>query len=312
MSRQLKSQTQYLFKETYPFWLSTKLITAFLFAVTILFFIRFLSPLSQQVLSGPNDLSSQFIWWRQFGFEELKKGHLALWNPHLFSGAPFFGGFQSALLYPFNWLYIFLPMAFTMNLVIAVHVFLAGWFTFLWINKRGSHLASALLAALMYMFSGAYFIRILAGHLSNLCAMTWIPLIFLAVDGYRDNSRFRWVVLGAFAIAMQVFSGHVQYVYYTAVLTSVYVSLVLPDLKNKLKFLSAFLTMYAGGALLSAVQLLAGWDAAGESVRAKGMSVYVLDMLDMNTERLVCLLMPNFFGSWQNYWGGGTYYIGRP
>src|SRR5208282_4261617 len=104
----------------------------------LILFWRFLSPSTHWVLSRDNeDLAGQFLWWRQFGFEELKKGHLALWNPFVYCGEPFFGGFQSALLYPPNWLFMFLPLPFAVNLSIALHTFLAGWFTFLWARNRG-------------------------------------------------------------------------------------------------------------------------------------------------------------------------------
>ena len=54
------------------------------------------------------DIRVQFAHWRYFGFEHLRQGNLPLWNPHIFSGAPFFGGFQSAMLYPPNFLYLIL------------------------------------------------------------------------------------------------------------------------------------------------------------------------------------------------------------
>src|SRR3984885_8925961 len=117
---------------------------------TAVLFNRFLYPFTRQVLSlSGEDMTGQFAWWRQFGFEELKKGHLALWNPHLYCGAPFFGGFQSALLYPPNWLFMFLPLPFALNFSMALHVFLAGWFTYLWVSARGSHPVSALMGGFM-------------------------------------------------------------------------------------------------------------------------------------------------------------------
>ncbi|HJT23117.1 MAG TPA: hypothetical protein VJ873_00965, partial [bacterium] len=218
----------------------------------------------------------------------------------------------SALLYPPNWLFMVLPMPFAMNLVMALHVFLAGWFTYSWIRKRGSRRASALLAAWMFMFSGAFFLRITVGNLSNLCTMAWIPLIFLAVDGFRQDRRWRWVLLGALAVAFQVFAGHVQYVYYTALVMSVYVVLLLPRVKGRLSFMGGFFLMYASAGLLAAVQLLAGWDASMESIRGKGLPLDILSMLDMNPERLCFLLMPRFFGNWNDYWGGGIYCEGHP
>jgi hypothetical protein len=280
--------------------------------VTLLLFNRFLSPSGHWVLSRTGDMTSQFVWWRQFGFEELKKGHLALWNPHLFCGVPFFGGFQSALLYPPNWLFMALPLGFAINFSIALHVFLAGFFTFLWLKGRKAHPASALLGAFMFMFSGAFFTRIVVGQISNLCTIPWIPLVFLALDKVREEWNWKWIFLGWFALAMQFFSGHVQYCYYTGMIAFFYVLLSLKGTDRKPRFLSAFVLMYGGAALLAAVQLLAGWDAAFQSVRTQRLSIDILDMADMTLERVWCFLMPNFFGSWDNYWGGGMYCEGHP
>lgn len=72
------------------------------------------------------DLALHFLWWGEFGFGELAKGNLALWNPHIFSGAPFFGNTQSALLYPPNWLFLALPLS--TNWSIALNAWLLGAF----------------------------------------------------------------------------------------------------------------------------------------------------------------------------------------
>ena len=49
----------------------------------------------KRVLGHPgSDMFLQYFAWREFGFRELAKGNLALWNPHIFSGAPYFGGMQ--------------------------------------------------------------------------------------------------------------------------------------------------------------------------------------------------------------------------
>ncbi len=284
----------------------------FLLVAVLLLFNRFLDPSGHWVLSHAGDLTKQFVWWRQFGFGELRKGHLVLWNPHLFSGAPFFGGFQSALLYPPNWLFMVLPLGFALNFSIAFHVFLAGWFTYLWLKGRNTHPASALLGAFMFMFSGAYFTRLAVGQIPNLCTMVWIPLVFLALDQYRDTGGLKWIGTGIFALALQFFSGHVQYCYYTGMAAFFYALLTMRFTDKKARYLMGFLLLYTGASLLAAVQLLAGWDAAFQSVRTQHMSLGSLDVADMTVERAWCFFMPNFFGSWDNYWGGGMYWEGHP
>ena len=102
-----------------------------LLIVTLGFFGDTLFSSNQVVLSHSlTDLARQFVYWRDFGFSQLKQGNLALWNPYIFSGAPYFGGFQSALLYPPNWFYLILPLSKAINFGIALHVFLAidGYF----------------------------------------------------------------------------------------------------------------------------------------------------------------------------------------
>ena len=295
------------FLQTYP----NLSVAAFLAVISLSLFGSYLNPSGHFVLSLPYDLSTQFVWWRQFGFDELRKGHLALWNPHLFGGAPFFGGFQSALLYPLNWSFLFLPIGFALNLSMVLHFFLAGWFTYLWVRSRGNQPGSALLAGLLYMFSGAFYIRILEGHLSNLCAMVWIPLLFWAVDGWKREGRVRWIGWGALVLALQFFSGHIQYSYYTLLGIGFYSAASLYKKSKKLRFLSGVGAMVIFGSLLAAVQLLTGWDAVRESVRSSGLSMHVLDMLDLTPERLCTLLMPSFYGGWRDYWGGWLYYEGN-
>src|ERR1035437_2535636 len=57
-----------------------------------------------------NDLASHFIYWRAFTADQLRHGHLPLWNPYVFCGMPFLGWAQSGVLYPLNLLDLLLPL----------------------------------------------------------------------------------------------------------------------------------------------------------------------------------------------------------
>src|SRR5437016_11341690 len=114
-----------------------------------------------RVLGHPTtDMYLQFLPWRDFGFRELATGNLALWNPYIFGGAPYFGAMQAALLYPPNWLFLILPLAPAVNWSIALHVFATGAFTFCWMRVRGLHVAASFLASVLIMFGGAHFMHI--------------------------------------------------------------------------------------------------------------------------------------------------------
>ena len=154
-------------------WRGPVLAALFLLGLTALALGTTLFSRELVLSNADRDLALQFVHWRKFGFDELRAGRLALWNPHIYCGTPFFGGFQSALLYPPNWLYLCLPLVVAINVGIALHVFLAGAGMSLWMRERGLHGLAALFAGVVFMFSGPFFPHVYAGHLSNLCTMAW-------------------------------------------------------------------------------------------------------------------------------------------
>src|SRR3981081_4349752 len=90
---------------------STLVALALLLALTLAMFGDVLAARDGRVLGNETaDMYLQFFSWRDFGFRELAHGNLALWNPHIYSGAPYFGSMQAALLYPPNWIFLVLPV----------------------------------------------------------------------------------------------------------------------------------------------------------------------------------------------------------
>ncbi len=265
--------------------------------------------------SSETDLAAQFIPWREFGFGQMRQGHLPLWNPHIYGGAPYFAGSQSALLYPPNWLHLVLPTAPAINWGIALHVFLAGVFTYIWCRYRGISMVGAMLAGVLFMFSGQYFFHIFAGHLPHLCVMVWAPLLLLAIDGLAQEGSLRWVLVGIAAVAMQILAGHPQYVYYTALACGVYTLLNLFWSTHRLRLVLGYAGIYAGAAILTAVQLLAALQAVGENVRSGGLPFLVASSFSLHPENLLTLLSPFVLGNGQpGAIGGqsvGFLYFGR-
>jgi len=251
------------------------------------------------------DLSGQFIYWRIFAIRELGNGNLPLWNPHVFSGMPFLGWAQTALLYPPNWLDLLLPLDKSINIIIVLHVFLAGAFTYLWTLRRGLHPIAGVVAAILFMFGSPYFLHVHAGHMTLLCAIAWLPLIFLTVDEMLQTPSLGWALLGAFAVTMQVLSGDVQACFYTGVITAIYLALNLRKAQQQVKTILGFAGMYFGAMLLGAVQILSSFQAASESVRAGGVGYEFASTFSFAPENFITLIAPGFFGDMANapYWG---------
>jgi hypothetical protein len=252
---------------------------------------------STKIIAGKSaDLALQFLPWRNFGFGELRDGNLALWNPHIFGGAPYFAGFQSALLYPPNWLHIFMPVGLAISWINAIHVFLAGFFTNLWCRHRGLSKGASILAGIMFMFSGPYFPHIYAGHLPHIAIMVWAPMLFLSIDLCLEGQFVRGSLLGVGVMAMFLLAGHPEYVYFTGMAAAVYVLVNLFRAKRIPLALAGCALIVVGGTALAAVQLLSGMDAVSESVRSGGTNYEFSASFSFPPENLLTTISPNVFG----------------
>ncbi|MDO8785347.1 MAG: hypothetical protein Q7J12_03930, partial [Syntrophales bacterium] len=224
-----------------------------LFMITLVMFGDVLFTDSGRILSAKGrDLYAGEFSGLDFVYRELRNGNLTLWNPHVFSGS----SMLSTALYPPHFFHLLLPLAQAVNAGIALHVLLAGFFMYLWAAYRRLHPLACLLTAVLLMFSGPYFMHVFAGHVGNLCAMTWAPLIFLAIDGMMDRSALKWALLGIFAVAMQMLTGQFQYVYYTAIAIVLYGGGRLFSIEKRKYVILGLLTIPAGSLLLTAFHVL--------------------------------------------------------
>src|ERR1035437_10852554 len=82
------------------------------------------------------DVIAEIYPWRYFSINQLKQGSIPFWNPYNFSGNPQMANFQTAVFYPFNFLYFLLPFNLSWTLIIMLQPILAGFFMYLFL-KRG-------------------------------------------------------------------------------------------------------------------------------------------------------------------------------
>ena len=289
---------------------SLMVATGLFLVVTLSVFGDVLFNGGDRILSLANqDVYNVFVGWLEFTSAQMKAGNLPLWNPHLYGGAPCLGGFQEALLYPSTWLHLILPLPQAINWGIALHVFLAGLFTYMWMARRGLHPLAAIVSGLIFMFGGGYFLHIVAGHLPNLQTMVWAPLIFLAIDDLTCTRSLRGAWLGAGAVMMQVFAGHPQYVYYTALIAGPYALVGLWNAPSRRNAIAGMALMAIGGIALSAVQLFTVPPAPAANHLLKAcalrLNIQVAGTFAFPPENLLTLFVPGFFGSISDgfYWG---------
>ncbi|MDR0532465.1 MAG: hypothetical protein LBH01_00760 [Verrucomicrobiales bacterium] len=251
------------------------------------------------------DVSNYFYYSYTLAWDGLSQGHLVKWNPYVYGGQPFLGPFQSALLYPVTWILTFLPVSMALNWTVFLHLWLLGTGMYAWSVYRGLKPLAAFAVGVAMMLGGPFFVHVYAGHIPNICSMAWAPFVFWGIDGWLRQRHGGWLLLSAAAAAMQIYAGHPQYFYYTAITAGLYSLIFLFDANHKKSAAVGLLLIYPLAMLLAAAQLLPGLSATSESVRMGGANYEFASMFAFPFENLFTLLSPWFFGDMEAmpYWG---------
>jgi len=254
------------------------------------------------------DVTAHVLWWRPFGFSTLLHGHIPFWDPHLASGVPYFGAFQSAMLYPPNWIFLLLPTSLAINWSFALHTFLSGWFMQLWVRSKRLSWTASMLAGAMYMFGGMTWLRIYAGHHMAVCSIPWIPIVFWSIDGLLRHGGLKWCLLGGGAVAMQILAGFPQFIYYTGIAAGLYLLLGLSRTAHNRRAIVGLVAIYAIGSGIAAAQLLAAVQVNGEGPRSNGLDYQTASagaFVPADALTLACPLLFGDGGTIRNYSPGG-------
>jgi hypothetical protein len=261
----------------------------------------------------------QFVPWRTFAIETLRQGHLPLWNPWLGMGAPLLANYQSALLYPPNFLLAITGPAWGQGLLVMLHLIWAGAGMIVLTRRLGLGSLAQIVAALAYSLSGYVVAR--ASFLSINAATAWLPWVIAGADRLAGEAARRaprgriakaMVVLGL-VLGLQWLSGHAQMAWYSAVLMALW---ILWRAYGLAKWpgvgRAAMWTMGAGllAAALAAAQLIPTAEYLAVSSRQAGVDTGFALTYSFWPWRFLGLLMPGVFGNpaHGDYWGYGAYW----
>ena len=272
---------------------------------------------------GGYDITTYFYPYRDYASFVLREGKIPLWNPYIFLGVPFLANIQSAVFYPFNLLSIYLTAPEAVTVSIITHIFLAGLFMYAFCRVSiGLDSLSALIGGIVFMFSG--FLMQQTGHVNQLNASAWIPLVFLLFDQASKRRSFVFAILGAVVIALQLLAGHSQESYLTMfALGFFYVALMFRvtlrayrEGKQELTGITAFIksvififarmageyilssilfaVMVGLGVGLAAFQLLPTLELSQQSIREGGMAYREAVSFSLPPWQMLRSLLPGF------------------
>ncbi|MBE7551964.1 MAG: YfhO family protein [Anaerolineales bacterium] len=271
----------------------------------------------------------QFWPWHHLAKMSLLAGEWPLWDPLLGNGAPLLANLQTAVFYPFNLLYLVLPIEHGLTLSIILHLALAGLLMYFYTRHLGLQPFAATLSAVTYMLSGYIVGRSQFVVMVNTAA--WFPLLLLLSDRLATRRNPGDVLGLALVLAVQLLAGHAQLWFYGLWVIGPYIifrswsgmanrrtrrASVASDNAPHLPYaplvypLLGFSLAVTLAVLLAAVQLLPTAEFMTQSPRSSGAERIFALTYSFWPWRLLTLLAPTFFGhpATGDYWGYANYW----
>lgn len=292
--------------------LSLGLLPLLIFAVPAL--------LGHPVLLG--DDSAQNFPLRVLVGSQIRHGHLPVFDPYIWSGAPLLGGWNAGAFYPLSLLFVFLPGvgAWTLNLVITYWIAGMGAFAFLRASRLGT--VASFLGALSFAFAGAMTAQVV--HFGLVAGMSWVPIALLALLRLSQcmergrgpdrsawgslRARIGWALLLGVCGAMAILAGEPRAIVEFSVIVPIY---ALWRAVRLGRAGAAYVVWAVGGLVvgagLGAVQWAPGLEAVSTSQRAAS-NYYLFTSGSLYDRWLTLLLVPDLLGGSGSF--GQTPFLG--
>jgi hypothetical protein len=181
--------------------------------ITVLLFREFF--LAGVSMLGTDSLVLSYFA-RNFYTEFVQSAHrLPYWNPLLFGGLPFVEGMHGDIFYPPSLAMFALDARAMWGWKMALHVFLAGVFMYLWLRKGlGLERIPAFFGGLVYMMGADLVSLVLPGGDGKLFVSALAPLVFWLAERAAVRQGVADFAVFALGIALIIFTSHMQAAYF--------------------------------------------------------------------------------------------------
>ena len=260
-----------------------------------------------------SDQYSAGFSFRNFGAEYfLQHGGIPQWNPYLFGGMPYIGAMHGDIFYPTAWLRWIMPVGTAMGVGFALHILLAGLFTYLLVRALRFSWTAALVGGMAYELSGIVLSMVHPGHDGKLFVSALTPLLLWAlVRAIRDARPWAYGAI-ALTVGLIILTPHppmALYAFMAAAIFGAYLLFLDPErnaARSRGQILGLVLGSVAIGVAIAAVQILPVYHYLPYSTRAVGHSASsyaYATAYALPPAELIGTVLPQFNGIGMLYWG---------
>ncbi|HUP90376.1 MAG TPA: YfhO family protein [Longimicrobiales bacterium] len=137
-----------------------------------------------------------------------------LWDPLLYGGLPFVDGMHGDIFYPPSLALSLFGAERMWGYKLALHIFLAGIFMYLWLREIGVSRGSAMLGGIVFMMGADLVSLVFPGGDGKLFVSALAPLAFMFTERAARNRRVQDYATFSLVLALVMFTSHMQAAYF--------------------------------------------------------------------------------------------------
>ncbi|MFH1850468.1 MAG: YfhO family protein [archaeon] len=287
------------------------------FALSAIVFHNLLGAPDDSIIAG-SDIILNLAPRHIFISNAVREWHIPWWLPYYAGGVPVVSDPTSMLLYFPLW-----PLFITGNLsyygfLSFAQVAFAGFFMFILARRLNMSTAASVMSSVIYAFSGQVLSAAYVGHILHLASFTFYPLIMLfSISILTQKKKSVYAAALALVLAITLFSGHIQYLYYIVLsLTVLYIMQFFASRRQGALGEFARSSLYFAAAailfvLISLPQIVPTAELATLVAGSQRGSYEFATVGSFHPLLFIRFLSPNLFGDEDNYFFF-TYYTENP
>jgi len=258
-----------------------------------------------------SDLVLENYQWKSFIRQSISDGTIPLWQPEQFAGTPFLAAGQHSALYPFSLIYYILPLPLAYGWFTVSQLWLAGVLMFVFARGLGVGRFGGAVSGIAYQFSAFFIVSVVFPMM--IAGAAWLPLLLLMIEFVIQRrpqrgdqpSTIPWVAVGAVALMMNIFAGHVEITYYTLIIMAYYAAarLIWAWWRDRKGWRALFrpaialLAMMVLGLGLGAAQFIPLYELGTHSFRQDAADLDTVRGYALPNRHVLKFLIPNVYGS---------------
>lgn len=248
-----------------------------------------------------SDVFSLLFIWKQLAIDQLKNLQWPLWNPYSFTGTPLLANYQSAVLYPFNFL-LLLPKYFGWGLFIFSQTLIAALGMYLLLSLWLPSKLAKLTGSIIFALGGLMTTWVEFGTAVH--GIAYLPISLFLIERYVSVHKVRYPSLLILTLTLIILAGNPQVTVYSFAIVSIFAITRLSY--NVFPILLAVIL----SAALSAPQLLPSFELVQKSIRATENYIGQSNFGLLPIKDFLKFFVADFFGNpiTRNYWGFLNYF----